>query len=138
LSSAAVLTLVAIVAATAYAGELIDNGVMEEPLVNGLAHGWQNNSWGENSATFSAGPPHTGKSSQQVACHSFRNGAVQFFYPLRPLRIATGRHYKVSLWLRAEGPVGIVNVGLRRRPEPCTVYLTASFEDGERWEQYTL
>jgi hypothetical protein len=134
-SSAVALTLVAIVTATAYAGELIDNGGMEEPLVNGLAHGWQNNSWGKNSATFSAGPPHTGKSSQQVACHSFQSGAVQLFYPLR---IAAGKHYKVSLWLRAEGPVGIVNVGLRRHPEPYTLYLTASFEAGERWEQYTL
>jgi hypothetical protein len=122
-------------AADARAGELIGNGTLEGPFAQGIAHGWQNNCWGENSVTFSPGVPHAGKSSQQIACRSFQSGALQFLYPLRVL---AGKHYKVSLWLRAEGPVGMVNVGLRKQPHPYTMHLSKSFEVSEKWEPYSF
>ncbi len=135
LPNTASMLVLLLVTATACAGELIGNGGMEKPFVKGVAQGWRNGSYGKNVRTFSSGKPHSGKSSQQIACRSFEGGGIQFIYPLR---VTAGKHYKVSLWLRAEGVVGMVNVGLYHVPAPYTRHLYTSFEPGESWQQYTL
>jgi hypothetical protein len=93
--------------AASRADELIANGGMEPPFGDGMPHGWQKNCWGKNTVTFSPGEPHRGTSSLKVACTAFETGAVQF---LCPRKVVGGRHYRISLWMRAQGGVGSVGV----------------------------
>jgi len=118
-----------------YADELVDNGAMEIPFREGIARGWHKNCYGKNTAVFSPGKPHSGKTSQKVECTSFESGAVQFFCPMK---LTAGKHYKVSLWLRAEEGVGTVGISIRQGPHPYTKYLATTFEAGEDWEQVTF
>jgi hypothetical protein len=129
------MILAFLVAAAACAGELVQQGGMEGPFSDGLAGGWRNNCWGKNSVAFSPGSPRSGKCSQQVACRKYDSGAVQFYYPLR---VAAGKRYRVSFWMRTEGVVGMVGAGLRQISEPYTMHLSSSFEPGEGWEQYAF
>ena len=122
-------------AAPSVGGELITNGGMDPPFGDGMPRGWQKNCWGKNTVAFSPGEPHQGTSSLKVACTAFETGAVQF---LCPLKVVGGRHCRISLWMRAQGGVGSVGVGLRERPEPYTMHLSAEFEPGEEWEQFTF
>jgi hypothetical protein len=115
--------------------ELTANGGMEGRFHQGIAEGWVNNCWGDNEATFSPGRPHDGHASQQVTCTSFSGGAVQFYYPLAVKR---AKHYKVSLWARSDGGVGLVGMGLRQCPHPYKMHLSKSFEPGPEWEPFTL
>ena len=132
-TTALMLTLCA--TAAALAGELIGNGGMEPPFAGGLAHGWVNNCWGRNTVAVSQDAPHSGKASQKIVCKAFESGAVQFY---RPLNVKAGQLYNVSLWMRAEGGVGTVGVGLRHCPAPYTMHLSAQFEPGEAWEQFSF
>ncbi len=117
----------------ARAAELAPDGGMEPPFASGLPRGWQNNCWGKNKVVFSQGKPRSGAASLKVECKSFETGAVQFLYPLRVQR---GKQYAVSAWMRASGAVGTVGVGLRHRPSPYTMHLSAQFEVGDEWERY--
>ena len=132
-TTALMLTLCA--TAAALAGELVANGGMEPPFAGGLAHGWVNNCWGRNAVAVSQDAPHSGKASQKIVCEAFESGAVQFY---RPVNVKAGQLYKVSLWMRAEGGVGTVGVGLRHCPTPYTMHLSAQFEPGEAWEQFSF
>jgi hypothetical protein len=116
------------------AGELLENGRFEGESA-GLAKGWVNNCWGKNTVVFSPGEPHDGKTSQKVVCQEYQTGAVQFF---APLKLTAGKHYRVSVWMRAEGGVSNVGVGLRHGPEPYTMHLSRHFELSDQWEQYSF
>ncbi len=108
-----VVVVLALPGTTASAGELIVNGGLESPFVNGAADGWIANRWGANAATYAPGPAHSGQSSQQIACQSFTNGGAAILCPLSG-PIVSGTRYTVSLWMKAKGPVGMVRVALRR------------------------
>ena len=127
--------LLLVLSATPSGDELIPNGAMEGPFAGGIARGWHNNGWGKNTVTLSPGEPRSGKASQKMACSSYANGAVQLFHPLP---VAAGKRYKLSLWMRAEGGVGSVGVGLRHVPSPYTMHAGASFEPGDEWEPFTF
>ncbi len=127
---AAVFLLVGVGAAAA--GELIDNGGMESPFVDGVARGWHANRWGSNTATYSPGPGHSGQSSQEIACQSFDNGGVAIRSLLKS-PIVSGRRYTVSLWMKAGGFVGMVRVSVRT---PKGALFNAWFEPNETWQRY--
>jgi hypothetical protein len=115
--------------------ELAPRGNMEGAFRDGLPAGWWNNCWGKNEAVFSRGAPRSGEAALKIECRSFETGAVQFLYPLEVQR---GKHYTISLWMKADGAVGTVGVGLRHRPSPYTMHLSSQFEVGRDWERFAF
>ena len=116
-------------------GELLTNGGMESPFVDGIAHEWGKNCYGQNVAVFSAGPPRVGRALATRRVPIVSAAARSSF---APLAIAKGKHYRISCRLCADGGVAAVNAAIRHGPEPYTQHLSAAFEPGEDWEEFTF
>ncbi|MBM3501215.1 MAG: hypothetical protein FJX74_21400, partial [Armatimonadetes bacterium] len=112
---------------------LLANPGFEPPANEGLAQGWQNNTWGDCETSFGldSARPHGGSASQRIECVRRSGGASQF---LQPLSLEAGRLYRVKLWVRAEGNVPYVGACLRQRPEPYRHHVRGDIEPGPDWE----
>jgi hypothetical protein len=69
------LLLLTLAATQAAEPEMLTNGEMEGPFVNGLAQGWVANCYGSNEVGFAqeSTDVHGGKSAQRVTCTRFPN-----------------------------------------------------------------
>jgi len=93
------LLLLALATTQAAETEMLTNGEMEAPLVNGLAQGWVPNCYGSNEVVFAqeSADVHGGKSAQRVTCTHFDDGGVQFHSG--DIAVQKGKPYTLRLWL---------------------------------------
>ena len=122
-------------AKTLHAGNLVHNGGCDGPFHDGIASGWVKNCYGINDVTFSRSEPHAGAASQKVTCARFESGAVQFYLPVK---LEAGKYYRVTAWMRADGGVGSVLLGLRQGPAPYRMHLSDEFEPGRQWRRFSF
>ncbi len=130
------LLLITLLAAPSFAANLLTNPSFEPPATEaGMAQGWSANAYGPNKTTFSLDDhnPHSGRTSQKIDCVERTAGASQF---LQPLAVEAGKLYRIKLWIRDEGNVAWVGVGLRQNPEPYRMHLSSTFEPGRDWELF--
>ena len=113
------------------------NGGMEDLFVQGLAMGWDNNSWGDAEVSFTReeARPHSGRSAQRIHLERVAQGAAQ----VRQLGISVraGQTYTLSVWLRGtvEGPVF---VGVRQHESPYKRYLAQNVRVTPEWRHYVI
>lgn len=119
------------------AGAVIRNGGMEDPFVGGIAHGWQNNFWGDIVGSLSpeTSQVHSGRAAQHVHCERVTAGAAQICQ--QGIAVHSGQLYTLTLWLRGnvDGPVF---VGIRQNPPPYHRYLAQSVRVTPEWRPYVI
>lgn len=125
------------VLAAAAPGITARNGGMEDLFIQGVALGWENNSWGDAVASFSKeeARPRSGRSAQRVRLERVTNGAAQ----LRQMGVAVraGQPYTLTVWLRGtvEEPV---RIGIRQNDAPYKRYLVQNFRVSPEWRRYVI
>lgn len=82
-----------------------DNNLIANPSVesinsNGLPHGWQSGSWGENQSTLSIkSPGRTGSKSLRVDIKSYSNGDAKWMH--EPAEVVGGKKYVYTSWYKS-------------------------------------
>jgi hypothetical protein len=126
------LLLLALAATQAAEPEMLANGEMEGPFVNGLAQGWVANCYGSNEVVFAqeSTDVHGGKSAQRVTCTRFDDGGVQFHSG--DVEVRKGQPYTLRLWLKGD-LTGSIYVGIRKHGPPYTPYLKREVRVKKDW-----
>ena len=112
--------------------EMLANGGMEAPFVNGIARSWSPNCYGSNEVVFTeeSVDVHSGRSAQRVTCRQFASGGVQFHSG--DIAIQKGQPYTLRLWLKGDVAVPIY-VGIRKHGAPYTSYLRRDVRVKKDW-----
>jgi hypothetical protein len=126
------LLLLALATTQAAETEMLTNGEMEAPFVNGLAQGWAPNCYGSNEVVFAqeSADVHGGKSAQRVTCARFDDGGVQFHSG--EIAVQKGKPYTLRLWMKGN-VAAPVYVGIRKHGSPYTPYLKRDIRVRKDW-----
>ncbi|MGA2659831.1 MAG: carbohydrate binding domain-containing protein [Verrucomicrobiota bacterium] len=126
------LLLLALATTQAAETEMLTNGQMEAPFVNGLAQGWAPNCYGSNEVVFAqeSADVHGGKSAQRVTCARFDDGGVQFHSG--DIAVQKGKPYTLRLWMKGD-VTAPVYVGIRKHGAPYTPYLKRDIRVRKDW-----
>ena len=117
--------------------EMLKNGGMEAPFVQGLAQGWVKNCYGENEQQFAEETKdvHGGKSAQRITCTKFFGGGVQF--RAGGVAVEKGKPYTLRIWMKGDVK-SPVYVGIRKHEAPYTGYLKRHVRVKNEWKPYII
>lgn len=100
-----------------------------------VADHWHDNSgWADVAVSYDSEITANGQRVQKIACTDFQSGAVQFVQ--REIPIRKNHAYRITVRMRGnvETPVEII---LRKRGRPYTIYTKKAYRISTRWKDYT-
>ena len=114
--------------------ELLINAGFNGNYINGVAENWRDNSsWADVDVEYSLSNDAVKGTSQHISAKRITSGAVQFVQ--QGVSLTKGQTYQISIWMKGkiESPVEVM---LRKRGSPYTIYASKAFRISEKWTRY--
>jgi hypothetical protein len=107
----------------------------EHQVQQGCMNNW---GWGRKDMVLrpdtASGRPGT---VQMIQVRGISSGGMQFFCPT--VQLTTGRHYRVSFWMKTDGLEGPVHTDIRKIPYPWSTYVQGwNRPVASEWRRYTF
>lgn len=121
--------------ASAESGNLLRNPDFQLKPGGSIAKHWHDNSgWANVAVSYALVLGDNGRQVQQISCTRYKSGAIQFIQ--RDLPVRKNRTYQLSIRIKGdvETPVEMI---LRKRHKPYTIYLHKAFTVTDEWQDIT-